>query len=272
MLEALGRHPGTPVPAVTFTETDPTVLGAPFFVMPRVPGRIPSDVPSWHQHGWTTGLGAEGISTMYDSGLAALAALHRIDWRDGFDFLAAGPTSRGLPAYLAEVERSYDWAAPSLRFEPDDLERALRWVLEHAPDDRAEGIVWGDARLGNLIFGDDLGVAAMLDWETACLGPPGIDLGWWLMFEDFLCAAQGIVPLPGTPGRDEIVRRYEALGGGRITGLDYYEVLACVTMSIINSRLGDLLQRRHALSDERAGTWARRTIAMATRRLDRILD
>ena len=267
MLAALRRHEGTPAPRIWFTESDPSILGAPFFVMERRHGHIPADVPSFHVKGFTPQLTPEQRSHMYDSAIGALVALHAIDWRDGFEFLDGGRAGRAWPAYLEELDRMYEWSAESRRFDADVLDRAYRYLHDHAPQDHDERIVWGDARVGNLMFDDEQDVVAMFDWETASLGPPGIDLGWWLMFEDFLCEAQGVTRLEGIPDRAEIIRRYEMRSGRTIEHIEYYELLACVLMSIINSRLGHLLMRDHGMSDEQAGTWARRTTAMAARRL-----
>lgn len=268
MMDALGRHEGTPAPRIWFTETDPAVVGAPFFVMERRHGHIPADVPSFHVKGWCTELAPDQRARMYDSAITSLVALHRIDWRDGFGFLDQGRDGRAWPAYLDELGHMYDWSADSRIFDTEVLDSAYRYLVDHTPDDTEERIVWGDARVGNMMFSDDQQVVAMFDWETATLGPPGIDLGWWLMFEDFLSEAQGVAKLAGVPGRAEIIKRYEQLSGRRIPHIDYYELLACVVMSVINSRLGDLLMRNHGMTDEAAGTWARRTIAMARSRLD----
>jgi aminoglycoside phosphotransferase (APT) family kinase protein len=206
-------------------------------------------------------------SRLYDSAVDALVALHGIDWRDGFEFLDQGRAGRAWPAYLDELGRMYEWSAESRIFDADVLDAAYRYLLANAPDDTEERIVWGDARVGNLMFDDEQSVIAMFDWETATLGPPGIDLGWWLMFEDFLSEAQGVIRLDGIPDRAEIIARYEQRSGRTIAHIDYYELLACVLMSVINSRLGHLLMQNHGMSNERAGTWARRTVAMAGRRL-----
>jgi hypothetical protein len=48
-----------------------------------------------------------------------------------------------------------------------------------------------------------------------------------------------------------------------VADIDYYQLLACVVMSLVNSRLGQLLMDNHGMSNERAGEWARRTIRMA---------
>jgi aminoglycoside phosphotransferase (APT) family kinase protein len=272
MMTALGEHDGTPVPRIWFTEPDASILGAPFFLMERTSGRIPADVPSYHVKGWVTELAPSQVSRLYDSGIAVLAALHRIDWRDGFEFLDQGRAGRAWPAYLEELGKWYSWAAPSRIFDAEVLDEAYRYIIGHAPHAAAEGIVWGDARVGNMMFSDEQQVVAMFDWETATLGPPEIDLGWWLMFEDFLASAQGVASLEGTPGRAEIISRYERASGRQVADIDYYQLLACVVMSLINSRLGRLLMENHGMSDERAGEWARRTIRMAGDLLDVIRE
>ncbi len=263
MMSALAGHDGTPVPKIWFTESDPAILGAPFFVMDRMHGRIPADVPSFHAKGWVSELAPEQVSRLYRSSLEALAAVHRIDWRDGFQFLDQGRAGRAWPSYLAELARWYEWSEPSRVFDADVLDDAYRYLTEHAPADPDEGVVWGDARVGNMVFDTDQSVVAMFDWETATLGPPGIDLGWWLMFEDFLGPAQGVARLAGAPDRAEMIALYERASGRSVPHIDYYQLLACVVMSLINSRLGMLLMRDHGMSDERAGEWARRTIGMA---------
>jgi aminoglycoside phosphotransferase (APT) family kinase protein len=210
------------------------------------------------------------VARMFDTGLSALAGLHRVDWRDGFEFLDRGRSGHALASYLVELEKWWEWSEPSRQFAAEELEVAYRFVLDNPPDDPAEGIVWGDARVGNLMYDDDLNVVAMLDWETATLGPPGVDLGWWLMFEDFLSEAQNKPRLAGSPNRAQMISRYEELAGRPMPDIDYYELLACVVMSLINSKLGVLLRENQGLPDEIAGNYARRTVKMAGRRLDAI--
>ena len=47
LLEILSRT-GIPVPRVHWHEPDPAVLGAPFYVMSRVDGNVPTDMPPYH--------------------------------------------------------------------------------------------------------------------------------------------------------------------------------------------------------------------------------
>jgi aminoglycoside phosphotransferase (APT) family kinase protein len=274
MMTALARHPGVPAPRIWFTEPDPAILGSPFFVMQKTPGRIPGDVPSWHATGWTRDLPPADRARLYDNGLAALVALHRIDWRDGFGFLAdpGDPGDAGaLDRYLADLVQWYEWCGPSRRYGAETLDEAMAHLLDRRPADPTEGVVWGDARVGNIIFSDDLAVAAVLDWESTTLGPPGIDLGWWLMFEEFLCEAQGLDRLEGVPGRQETIDRYRALGGPPVADVEYYELLACTVLTLINSRLADLLIASGRLPEHVASEYPLRVVGMARRRLDALL-
>ncbi|GAB2982992.1 phosphotransferase family protein [Amycolatopsis acidiphila] len=269
-MRGLAGEPGVPVPRIWFTESDPAVLGAPFYVMGRVRGRVPGDVPSWHVRGWTVELSPGQRTRLHDNGLAALVALHRVDWRRELGFLDPAGTGTALERYLAQLENWYAWCGPSRRFGPEVLAAGLAHVLEHRPDDDGEVVVWGDARPGNICFADDLSVAALFDWETATIGPPGIDLGWWLMFERYLCEAQGKRRLDGVPGRAGTIARYHELGGVKIPDIDYYELLAGVVMTLIASRLADVLVETGRVTPEIAAIYPNRAVGLVGESLARI--
>jgi aminoglycoside phosphotransferase (APT) family kinase protein len=244
VMQRLAHH-GLPVPDVVGIERDPALLGSPFYVMRRVRGRVPSDVPSWHKRGWTVDLSADERSLLCDNGLRALASLHRIDDADTLAFLRGGPLSNrtALQRHLDGLASWYEWCSVDLRVGADVLAEALRVLLDRAPDTDAETVVWGDARVGNICFDDDLEVAALFDWEGASTGPPDIDLGWWLMFERFLCESLGFTRMSGVPDDDEIVRRYLEFGGRPTGDIAYYQLMAAVSLSLINNRLSGLLIR-----------------------------
>ena len=51
VMDALAPTP-VPVPRMRWLETDESVLGASFYVMDRLAGRVPSDNPPYHVGGW----------------------------------------------------------------------------------------------------------------------------------------------------------------------------------------------------------------------------
>jgi aminoglycoside phosphotransferase (APT) family kinase protein len=131
------------------------------------------------------------------------------------------------------------------------------------------GVVWGDARVGNIIFDDDLAVAAMVDWEGASVGPPEIDVGWWLMFETYLCEAQGLARPAGIPGRDATVARYEELAGRSLVDIGYFEILAGLVFSLINSRIAQLLVAEGRVPEGIAAEYVTRVTTLTRRWLER---
>jgi aminoglycoside phosphotransferase (APT) family kinase protein len=177
VMQRLGAQ-GIRIPDIVGIERDAAVLGSPFYVMRRVPGRTPSDVPSWHKRGWTVDLSAADRGLLCDNGLRALVDVHRVDDPETLRFLRgdADPTRTALQRYLDKLSGWYEWCRADLVVGADVLAQALRVLLESAPDTDAETVVWGDARVGNMCFGDDLSVVALFDWETAGTGPPDIDL------------------------------------------------------------------------------------------------
>jgi aminoglycoside phosphotransferase (APT) family kinase protein len=250
VMRRLGRH-GIPVPHIVGIEHDESVFGAPCYVMTRVKGRVPSDVPSWHKRGWTTELSASQRELLCDNALRTLVAVHRIDDPDDLQFLRASAVSdtTALQRYLDNLVDWYQWCRDDLRVGADTLSRALQVILDSAPDDDAETIVWGDARVGNMCFADDLSVVALFDWETATTGPPDIDMGWWLMFERFLCESLGFTRPPGVPDDAEFVSRYRDFGGVLGGDIVYYQLVAAFVLSLINNRLAVLLVRDGLASD-----------------------
>lgn len=236
-----------PVPTVRGEEADATPLGAPFMVMDAAEGRALDDVPTWHTTGWATQLTLAERGRLYDNALGVLAELHTLRRSDGFAFLAdAGGRGTTLEGYLARVGQWYAWVLDGREFEL--LDHAWRSIREQRPHDDAEVVLWGDARVGNMLFAEDLSVAAALDWELACLGPPEIDLGWWLMFERFLSHGQGAPRLAGLPDRDGTISRYESLTGRSVGAIDYYEMLAEFVFAVILVRSADLQFARGQLS------------------------
>jgi aminoglycoside phosphotransferase (APT) family kinase protein len=237
MMDSMAQHSDVPVPALVMSCDDPAVVGAQFFVMQAVPGRVPvNGTPSYHGAGWVADLTADQRRQLSANAVQALVDIHALDWRDGFEFLDRPDRGApGLDQFLTYQEQWYEWVVQG-RTVPL-IEQALRWLRDHQPADASVCISWGDSRVGNMIFADDLSVAAVIDWEQASLGTPEMDVAWWLMFEDLFTVGQGTAPLDGIPGRAQLIEMYEQRSGRELADLHYYDVLAWVRIAICVLRM-----------------------------------
>ncbi|HEY1827255.1 MAG TPA: phosphotransferase family protein [Acidimicrobiales bacterium] len=221
---------GVPAPAPAVVVDDTTFIGAPFLVMPRVEGRIPGAAPLFDK--WMLSLSDGERGTMHDGLIGALAEVHRVDWA------AAGVDSVLAPRTLAdelEVWASYlEWSSEGQPLPA--LATALEWCRRHQPDEgEAPVLLWGDARMGNVVYDDSLAVHAVLDWDLAGIGARQMDLGWYFGLEYMMEQLFGR-RVPGFPSRREALDVYTARSGHRVTDLGWHEVFALTRALAINDR------------------------------------
>ena len=241
VIAALAERSNVPVPNVYFFEDDPAVFGSPFLVMQRIDGRIPADDPPFTATGWVLDLTAEQRRRMWHNSIDTLAKIHGVDWRAlGLDFLDTPEHHSGLDAGLAQWRQTFEWAAEG---EPNPtIEAALRWLDENRPDGAEPKVLnWGDARVGNIVFSEDLTAAGVLDWEMVVLASREQELGWWLFLMRHHTEGVGL-PLPeGVPDRDETIAYYQKITGHQLRNLDYYEVLAGTRLAILMVRAAHMM-------------------------------
>ncbi|RIL03942.1 MAG: phosphotransferase [Proteobacteria bacterium] len=267
ILEALAAT-GVPVPRLVALERDPARLGSRFFVMERVAGRIPSDNPPYHAGGWLTESSPAERAAVWESGLDALAAIHRCDPAAlGIDFLdAPRPGDDTIAWQLAHWDRYVEWVAEGRRF--PILEAARAWLLANRPPatTRRE-LCWGDARIGNMIF-DGGRVAAVLDWEMATLGPAEMDLGWFLLLDRHHCEGIGVPRLDGFPARAASIARWEAGSGRRAEHVAFWELFAAYRFAAIMARVAGQMQHFEVLPADSRFAWENPMAALLAKMLD----
>lgn len=238
--EGLAQAGLTAAPLVA-VETDPGILGAPFMVMAEVAGRAPLGRPSLHLAGLLPELSAPQRRQLANAAIDALAGVHGADWRTTHSFLADElGGQRGLDRHLDHLSRWYEWTVKGREFAVTD--RALDFLKRGRAGltDTPDVLLWGDARVGNILFGQDQAVAALLDWEAALIGPRGLDLGYWLMMDRFHAEAIGVERLPGWPSETETIARYSASAGLTVPDLDYYIVMGAFFMATTMIRAADM--------------------------------
>lgn len=231
------RNVGVPTPRMLWLEEDPGPLGARFYVMERVEGRIPPDRPPYHMDGWLLAAAPEERAAVWRSGIEAMARVHLADWRAlGFGFLDQPELGeRGIDQQLAYYERFLDWALEGDRHVA--CAEAMRWLRRHQPRGEAIRLCWGDARIGNMIF-RDASCVSVLDWEMATLGNPAQDLAWYLYLDRHHCEGIGVPRLEGFPSKDETIDQWERLTGlPARDAIDYYEVFAGLRFAAIMIRV-----------------------------------
>ena len=230
-----------PVPPIRWVEADPEVLGAPFFVMGRIHGTVPAAKPSIHAVGWLPSLSVAERRRLWESAMETFVAVHAVDWRSTHGFLVEqNPVRATMEGYLDELAEWYEWSTQGRPYPTTDA--AFDYLRANVPSDADDEqvLVWGDPRVGNMLFADDLTVAAALDWENARIGSPASDLAHWLFFDNFATSASGVERLEGFPDRAETIARYEALSGRQMGDLFYYDVMETFWIAVTLIRQADI--------------------------------
>ena len=101
--------------------------------------------------------------------------------------------------------------------------------------------MWGDARLGNIMFDDNFDVVAVMDWEQPSLGGALHDLGWWLVNSETMHGATDTRPhLEGMGTRSETIALWETLTGKSAQEIEWFEDFARLKMSCLGVRMSAL--------------------------------
>lgn len=229
---------GLSVPPVHWLETDASVTGAPLYIMERVAGWVPSDFPPYHIDGPLFGANDDDKASVWWSIIQALADIHTLDWHGaGLDFL--GVPKDGIEFMQKQIAYYEEVFALNVEPLPEILQSTRDWLLKNALAPKHLSLCWGDARLGNVII-KDFKVAAVLDWEMACIGDPESDLGWFAHMDWATSVGRSDKPFPrmsGLPEMSETIKRYEEMTGRTVENLHYYEVFATWRMAILFTRI-----------------------------------
>jgi aminoglycoside phosphotransferase (APT) family kinase protein len=235
LMRLLDERTDIPVPPIRWYEPSDEPLGASFFVMGRIEGDVPTDMPPYHQDGWVTEVPPAERAAMWWSTLEIMGRLHSLDAADfGFvDQRSYGPA--GVEQRLGYYEHYLTWAYPGPQ---PTAEQALKWLRAHRPaEPEPIAVLWGDSRIGNVIFQNGV-PKAVLDWETATLGAPEEDLAWFCYLDRHHCEGIGVPRLTGFPSYEETHARYAELLGRPMRNMFYYEVLSAFKFAVIMARIG----------------------------------
>lgn len=246
---------GIEAPKPVFLCTDDSLLGDPFLVMTYLDGEtisLGSDLPERFR---TPTARSRLAVNLVDT----LAELHSVDVDTFVDICERRPVRK----QVTRVVEQFDDATRVTTHEHRDLWRVADWLRENVPEDSQTSLVHGDYRPGNVLFaeGDRPDIIGVLDWETAFLGDPLVELGYLLLrwrddgdptpsleelsvrdaneevLEDLRrINEQGLAPFtndPGSPSRRELVARYEAKTGFTFEQSRFYRAFSAFILAAV---------------------------------------
>lgn len=245
VMRLVAERTDVPVPRVRWMESTGEVLGRPFFLMDYVEGSTPPDVmPYTFGNNWFFDAGPAAQRELQDATVEVLAKLHSIpDAATTFSFLSeetAGDTA--LRRQFTWCRSWYDFGVPDIGRSPL-LEQAFDWLEAHWPEQAAAAepvLLWGDSRVGNVLY-TDMHPVAVLDWEMTTLGPREFDVAWMIFAHMVFQELAGLANLLGLPEvmRESDVRAtYTRLTGSELGDLRWFYAFAAVMWACVFMRTG----------------------------------
>jgi aminoglycoside phosphotransferase (APT) family kinase protein len=225
-----------PVAEPLWFEEDPSLLGAPFFVMRKVAGRVAVSVPSYLDVGWVAEATKQQRETLWLNSVRTLAATQRIPL-SSVQFLERPGVGDGFEQEWDRWRRFLEFL--QARHPMPALEAIWRRLEDARPGNRPPGLVWGDARLGNMMVGDDFSIVAVMDWEQTSLGGALHDLAWWILMERSKVQARG-APLPGLGDRDDTIALWHSETGISVADIDWYEAFVAFKTCCLSTNMLDM--------------------------------
>ena len=244
-MRLIERRTDVPVPPTLWLETDPSHLGAPFFVMGRVDGVVPPDLlPYTWGDNWFFDASPADQAILQRASVEVLAKIHTIAAADpDAAFLAIdAPGDSALRRHVNDQRGFYEWVAADGTRSPL-IERAFEWLEAHWPAGadapEREVVSWGDARVGNMLYSDFRPVA-VLDWEMAGHAVREVDLGWMIFLHRFFQDLSEMMGQPGIPAfmhTADVCAQYHELSDVEPLDMHWFITYAALRHAIVMFRI-----------------------------------
>lgn len=227
LLQALAKS-DIPHARLVVAGEDDSVIGVPFALMEWVDGFSPQ-VP------FPAGFSMpETKLALAEELIDGLATVSNTDWQ-GIGLEGFGKPEkfleRQVDRWLSQLERARTRDLPH-------LEALCAWLRVHTPVTQRTALIHGDYQFINVMFAPSLPpkLAAIVDWESATIGDPLLDLGWVLAgWQD--AGETGThatyVAWDNFPPRAEMAARYATKTGLDVSQLNFYMALALFKLAVI---------------------------------------
>lgn len=227
LLKGLSKS-AIPHPRLIAACEDTDVIGVPFALLQWVDGFTPRNpLPA----GFDTPDAKRAMAEQLIDGLVPVCLAN---WQamglEGFgkpeNFLV-----RQVDRWLGQLERARSRDMPG-------LDTLCEWLRANTPATQRITLIHGDYQFINVMFahGEPPKLAAIIDWESATIGDPLLDLGWVLagwQEEGELPSHATYIDWEGFPTRKEMAIRYAHRTSLKITDLNFYMALALFKLAVI---------------------------------------
>ncbi|HEX6473271.1 MAG TPA: phosphotransferase family protein [Streptosporangiaceae bacterium] len=237
-----------PVPRPLAMCADEDVIGAPFYVMEYVEGRVlrtvddAADVTA----GQAAALSRQLVDVLADIHLLDVEAAGLADFGRPEGYMARQLRRWGKQwesSHAAHLSAMGDGTGDAGLPEYDRLFSRLAERLPERPPGRGGTLVHGDFRLDNALvrLTPEPAISAVVDWEMSTLGDPLADLGltlvYWTEPEDTerlsIPVGSTVTAAPGFITGREVAERYAARTGFDLAGLDFYVAFGCFKLAVV---------------------------------------
>jgi aminoglycoside phosphotransferase (APT) family kinase protein len=221
---------------------DPSVIGAPFYVMELLDGVVYDEVDA------VAGLTAAQSHAASLELVDVLARLHAVDPAAvglGDFGRADGYLQRQVARWQTQWEKSKSVEMPAVEEVARRLERSL-------PAQSGNGIVHGDYSFNNTMYfaADPARMQAVLDWELSTLGDTLTDVAtlavYWGEVGEIMWRSrppQAHRANASFPDVDTLLERYAVTSGADLSNIDFYRAFATYKLAVIAQggalRIGD---------------------------------
>ncbi len=241
------HYPKVPAPIVYCELAD--IIGAPFYVMEKLPGIIlrAYNAPKMN-------IPAETFHKLSAALIDNLVVLHALDIQ------ATGLIQLGKPG--SYVQRQIDgWIKRYYTAETDkisSMDAVAVWINKHLPRDQKYTLLHNDYKYDNLLLNEKLtGITGVLDWEMATVGDPLMDLGatlayWFEEGEGEVFKHYNLSWLPGNFTRQQLIERYAEKSGRDLSDIVFYYVFGLFKNAVIAQQIYHRWKQGHS-NDARFG-------------------
>ncbi|HUD90094.1 phosphotransferase family protein [Sphingobium sp.] len=220
---------------------DAGIVGGPFYIMDLVDGWAADLNPVTDQMSYRPDFIGSDLHYL------AFAMIDGIIEMANLDYVAAGLGSFGKPEHFLErqAERwrsqmdSYPQRYPGYeRHDRPGLDYVTDWLAANVPDTGRPGLMHGDYAMNNVMFANrpPARLAAIIDWETATIGDPMVDVA---AYAGQLRRRSGVQPVrpyldPAQfPYFEDAVDYFGEKTGRDVSMINYYLVLQKFRMTCI---------------------------------------